>query len=127
MAKRKCRMTEHEIDIHKQAVALRKMTDEQLVNAFNENEERRKPKVCVIQTKPLADEMVVSIKKSQEESSQPLTLASESASTNLSPNIDSLLHDLSVGHIKGIGKATTDKLIEYCLKKGYSRFGMKDA
>lgn len=120
-------MTEHEIDIHKQAVALRKMTDEQLVNAFNENEERRKPKVCVIQTKPLADEMVVSIKKSQEESSQPLTLASESASTNLSPNIDNLLHDLSVGHIKGIGKATTDKLIEYCLKKGYSRFGMKDA
>jgi len=32
MAKRKCRMTEHELDVHKRAVALRKMTDEQLVN-----------------------------------------------------------------------------------------------
>jgi len=30
MAKRKCRMTEHEIDIHKRAVALRKITDKQL-------------------------------------------------------------------------------------------------
>lgn len=36
MAKeRKCRLTLKEIEVHKQAVKLRKMTDEQLVTAFN--------------------------------------------------------------------------------------------
>ncbi|MEG1894623.1 MAG: hypothetical protein RR162_00185 [Oscillospiraceae bacterium] len=34
MGKRKCRMTEEELDIHEQAVHLRKMTDRQLVDVF---------------------------------------------------------------------------------------------
>lgn len=32
--KRKCRMTEEELNIHEEAVRLRKMTDRQLVEAF---------------------------------------------------------------------------------------------
>ena len=63
MAKRKCRMTAEEIDVHKRAVALRKMTD---------------------------------------------------------------LQELTDGSVKGVGKVTTEKLIEYCLEKGYSKFGMRE-
>lgn len=99
MAKRKCRMTEHEIDVHKQAVALRKMTDEKLVEAWT----------------------------NRESVSQPREDVSEDKALKVPTKLDTLLNELAEGSVKGIGKATTDKLIEYCLEKGYSKFGMKDA
>ena len=98
MAKRKCRMTEHEIDVHKQAVALRKMTDEQLVEAWT----------------------------NRESTSQPREGVSEDKVLKVPTKLDTLLQELTDGSVKGIGKATTDKLIEYCLEKGYSRFGMRE-
>ena len=99
MAKRKCRMTEHEIDVHKQAVALRKMTDEQLVEAW----------------------------ANREGCSQPRGDVSEGKAVKVPSELDLLLKELADGSVKGIGKVTTDKLIEYCLDKGYTRFGMRNA
>lgn len=98
MAKRKCRMTEHELDVHKRAVALRKMTDEQLVEAW----------------------------ANREGVSQHRKGVSEDKVLKVPTKLDTLLQELTDGSVKGIGKATTDKLIEYCLEKGYSRFGMRE-
>lgn len=98
MAKRKCRMTEHELDVHKQAVALRKMTDEQLVEAWT----------------------------NRESVSQPREGTSEDKALKVPTKLDTLLHELADGSVKGVGKVTTEKLIEYCLEKGYSRFGIRE-
>ncbi len=98
MAKRKCRMTEHELDVHKQAVALRKMTDEQLVEAW----------------------------ANRENVSQPREGVSEDKAIKEPAKLDRLLQELTDGSVKGVGKVTTEKLIEYCLEKGYSKFGMRE-
>ena len=100
MAKRKCKMSAEELGIHEQAVKLRKMTDKQLVGILNK----------------LINE--------QKDNSQPPTPTREDKSMKVPSALDSLLHDLSEGSVKGIGKATTEKIIEYCLDRGYSKFGL---
>ena len=129
MAKRKCRMTEHEIDIHKQAVALRKMTDEQLVDTFNGVKKKFECKITEVQNfkpgdemkvliaKPMSDEQVKALKKAHEENTEPLTVDS-------GRSVDILLSDLKGNKVKGVGKVTAEKIIDYCIERGYSKYGI---
>ena len=119
MAKRKCRMTEYEIDIHKRAVALRKMTDEQLVNAFDEADGKRTKSTwpTVLMAKALNDEEKKALIKAHEESAEPLVLEN-------GRSVDTLLNDLKSNKVKGVGKVTAEKIIDYCIERGYSKYGI---
>jgi len=119
MAKRKCRMTEHEIEIHKQAVALRKMTDEQLVNAFDEADGKKTKSTwpTVLMAKALNDEEKKALITAHEESAEPLTVDS-------GRSVDILLSDLKSNKVKGVGKVTAEKIIDYCIERGYSKYGI---
>lgn len=122
MAKRKCRMTEHEIDIHKRAVALRKMTDEQLVN---EVEGKNKCSAVVLRS-DIDIETAQEILEAHKKNTNPLTTIPKDEGINSHSALDSLLHELTEGYIKGIGKVTTEKIIDYCLEKGYSKYGLRE-
>ena len=129
MAKRKCRMTEHEIEIHKQAVALRKMTDEQLVDTFNGVKNKFECKIIDVQdfkpgdemkvliSKPLTDEQGKALIKAHEESAEPLVMEN-------GRSVDTLLNDLKSNKVKGVGKVTAEKIIDYCIERGYSKYGI---
>lgn len=119
MAKRKCRMTEREVEIHKQAVALRKMTDEQLVNAFDEADGKRTKSTCptVLMGKALNDEEKKALIKAHEENTEPLVLEN-------GRSVDTLLNDLKSNKVKGVGKVTAEKIIDYCIERGYSKYGI---
>lgn len=129
MAKRKCRMTEHEIDIHKRAVALRKMTDEQLVDTFNGVKKKFRTEIVdvsdahadeaptVLIAKSISDEQRKALIKAHEESTEPLTVDS-------GRSVDILLSDLKSNKVKGVGKVTAEKIIDYCIERGYSKYGI---
>ena len=122
-------MTEHEIEIHKQAVALRKMTDEQLVDTFNGVKSKfrceitevrdfnaeEEPKVLI--AKPISDEQGKALIKANEESTEPLVLEN-------GKSVDTLLNDLKSNKVKGVGKVTAEKIIDYCIERGYSKYGI---
>ena len=112
-------MTEYEIDIHKRAVALRKMTDEQLVNAFDESDGKRTKSTwpTVLMAKALNDEEKKALIKAHEESTEPLTVDS-------GRSVDILLSDLKSNKVKGVGKVTAEKIIDYCIERGYSKYGI---
>ena len=129
MAKRKCRMTEHEIDVHKQAVALRKMTDEQLVDTFNGVKKKFRAEIVgvsdahadevpkVLIAKSISDEQGKALIKAHEESTEPLVLEN-------GKSVDTLLNDLKSNKVKGVGKVTAEKIIDYCIERGYSKYGI---
>lgn len=87
MAKeRKCRYTAEELEIHKQAVKLRKMTDKQLVEAFSTT-----GATTVAQKSALNEE-----------------------ASNYSVGVERLLKELSEGKCKGVKNATVYKITEFC-------------
>lgn len=92
--KRKCRFTQEELNVHEMAVKLRKMTDQQLVNAFNEA--RNAPQM-------------------------PSEVQDGSAGTKSTNNVGDvrrLLNALSEGRCKGIAKGTVYKLTEFAEEMG---------
>lgn len=139
MAKRKCRMTAEEIEVHKRAVALRKMTDEQLVN---EVDGKKKFSATVLRA-DIDAETAEKLKKALEENTEPLMTVSKyegrneiQATVDLEAcgkreeeshsDIEKLLAELKEGNCKGIGKVTAEKLFSYCIDKGYAKFGMRE-
>ena len=122
-------MTEHEIEIHKQAVALRKMTDEQLVDTFNGVKKKFRAEIVdvsdahadevptVLIAKSISDEQGKALIKAHEESAEPLTVDS-------GRSVDILLSDLKSNKVKGVGKVTAEKIIDYCIERGYSKYGI---
>ncbi len=86
MAKeRKCRYTAEELDIHKQAVKLRKMTDKQLVEAF--------------------------VSAGATTAAQKSALNEEAG--NYSVGVERLLKELAEGKCKGVKNATVYKITEF--------------
>lgn len=83
--KRKCRYTAEELDIHDQAVKLRKMTDKQLVEAFNTAQNASDTSECRLQ-----DDR-----------------------TNYTGGVERLLKELSEGKCKGVKNATVYKITEF--------------
>lgn len=92
--KRKCRYTQLELDIHEQAVKLRKMTDKQLVDAFNEAR-------CSPHKISGTSEMV--------------EFATHKDNTE---GVKMLLKELSEGKCKGIKIGTVYKLTEFAAEMG---------
>lgn len=92
--KRKCRYTKEEIRIHEEAVKLRKMTDEQLFNAF---------------------------KEAQQAATAP-TVAQNGSNGNDPKNdisgVEKLLQALSDGKCKGVAGATCYKIMEFARDMG---------
>jgi hypothetical protein len=92
--KRKCRYTPEEQNIHEEAVKLRKMTDAQLVDAFNSARmAARAPRMAQNAVK-------------------------EHTSTNDTSDVEKLLRALSEGKCKGVGGGTSYKIIEFARKMG---------
>lgn len=83
--KRKCRYTKEELRIHEKAVRLRKMTDMQLVGAFEE---------------------------AQQAATAP-TVAQVGANGNDTSDVEKLLQALSDGKCKGVAGATCYKIMEF--------------
>lgn len=95
MAKeRKCKMTEDQQAIHREAVRLRKMTDEQLVAEFSKARTASK----VVRTSEKVD--------------------NAPQGTNDKGVIKKLLHELAEGKCKGIKGATVHKLTEFARELG---------
>ena len=83
---RKCRYTAEELEIHKQAVKLRKMTDKQLVDTLNSAQTASDTSEC-----RLAEDR-----------------------TNYTGGVERLLKELSEGKCKGVKNATVYKITEFC-------------
>lgn len=92
--KRKCRYTQEELNIHEQAVKLRKMTDKQLVDAFN------KAKNC---TQNVSDNS---------------KMAEATIHKTDTDGVRKLLKELSEGKCKGIKNGTVYKLTEFATEMG---------
>ena len=92
--KRKCRYTPEELNIHEEAVKLRKMTDAQLVGAFK------------------TAQKVISVPS-----------VAQDATDGHSPNkdtsaIEKLLQALLDGKCKGVGGGTCYKIVEFAREMG---------
>lgn len=92
--KRKCRYTQEEISIHEQAVKLRKMTDKQLVDTFNE------------------------ARYSSQNVSDTSKMAESTIHKTDTDGIRKLLKELSEGKCKGIKNGTVYKLTEFAAEMG---------
>ena len=96
--KRKCRYTQEEAAIHEEAVRLRKMTDQQLVEAFRKERE------------------------SAECSPEPKNQSSASLNTSRQGKdtaaVKRLLSELAAGKCKGIKGATVYKIAEFATEMG---------
>lgn len=91
--KRKCRLTADELDIHKRAVNLRKMTDEQLISYIEE----------------------LSVER-QTETAQNGEASAEVIPTM--PAIETLLDRLAGGCVRGIGVTTALKIRDFAESEG---------
>lgn len=91
MAQRKCRMTPEQIAVHNEAVRLRKMTDEQLVDYIKSLKGAEKPKKAF--EEPKIEE--------------------------LPPTVEQFLEELAKGECKGVKGATIFKLTDYAREHGY--------
>lgn len=92
--KRKCRYTPEEQIIHEEAVKLRKMTDAQLVDAFN------------------SARMAATAPRMAQDALE------EHTSTNDISDVEKLLQALSDGKCKGVGGGTSYKIIEFARNMG---------
>ena len=92
--KRKCRYTPEELNIHEEAVKLRKMTDAQLVEAFRNAK--------MVATAP-------SVAHDGAESDSP---------KNDTTDIEKLLQALSEGKCKGVGGGTSYKIMQFAKEIG---------
>ena len=92
--KRKCRYTPEEQIIHEEAVKLRKMTDAQLVDAFNS------ARIAATAPRMAQDAL------------------EEHTSTNDISDVEKLLQALSDGKCKGVGGGTSYKIIEFARNMG---------
>lgn len=93
--KRKCRYTAEELEVHDLAVKLRKMTDQQLVDAFKDASQnsahcRQEP---------------------------PLASGGSDTTTDVCA-VRQLLNELSEGKCKGIGTGTVNKITTYAMDRG---------
>ncbi len=88
--KRKCRMTPEEIAVHEEAVRLRRMSDRQLVEAFNRS--------TGAQT--------------------AATPANDPQEDNNTSPVETLLQGLSDGKCSGIGGATAYKVSQFAAELG---------
>ena len=91
---RKCRLTDDELKIHEEAVKLRKMTDEQLVQAFG-------------------------IANTSEDAPKSVKEASgRIRAKNNTDGVKKLLTALSEGKCRGIASATVYKLTQFAREMG---------
>lgn len=92
--KRNCRRTEEELNIHKEALRLRKMTDSQLVEAFRN-----------------AGEAAGRTDVAQD-------VSEENNPTENTNGVQKLLNELAEGKCKGIKGATVYKISEFATELG---------
>lgn len=92
--KRNCRRTEEELNIHKEALRLRKMTDSQLVEAFRN-----------------AGEVAGRTDAAQD-------VSEENNPTENTTGVQKLLNELAEGKCKGIKGATVYKISEFATELG---------
>ncbi|MCD7891584.1 MAG: hypothetical protein LUG26_07565 [Ruminococcus sp.] len=95
--KRKCRYTQEELAIHKEAVRLRNMTDSQLVAEFH--------RAADTETTPTATQ-------------RPLNEEKDDDVGKDTPDIKRLLNALSEGKCKGVKSATVYKITEFATEMG---------
>ena len=94
--KRKCRYTPEELRIHEQAVRIRKLTDAQLVEAFN-NAHKNTPENCP---------------------RMPQNGTETDKATNDTDAINKLLQAISDGQCKGVKSKTAYKIEELAKELG---------
>lgn len=95
MKKRSCRMTEEERSLHEQAVRLRKMTDEQLIEHIN-----------------YLREEAYTAGYAEAERQRPTSPAT-------GKTLEHFIEELSAGACKGVKSATAYKIEEFARAQGY--------
>lgn len=89
--KHKRNLSPEELANHETAVRLRRMSDQQLVEAFQRSHSTQEPATVPLDTDP------------QEQALSPVEI---------------LLQELSAGHCKGVGKVTADKVSQFAAALG---------